>query len=91
MKKSLIIPLLSALLLGGSTAWAEEAFLNLTPAPKSITQSAGTFALKDAQGVSTSGLDEAMTAEVNSALAAINEATGLTLATTDAAVVTTSP
>ncbi len=88
MKKTLIIPLLSALLLGGSTAWAEEAFLNLTPAPKSITQSAGTFALKDAQGVTTDGLDEAMTAEVNSALAAINEATGLTLATTDAAVVT---
>lgn len=87
MKKA-IIPFLLGCLLGTSPVIAEEAFLNLTPAPKSIQQSSGQFDLKTVTGVTVNGLDEEMTAEVNSALAAINSATGLNLATTDATVVT---
>lgn len=86
--KKLFVPLLLGCLLGAPAAKAETAFLNLTPAPKSIKQSEGSFDLKKAGGVSTQGLDEVMTAEVNTALEAINAATGLNLAMTDATVIT---
>lgn len=86
--KKLMISLLATLLLGASPVKAEKAFLNLTPTPKSIKQSEGSFDLKTAQEVTLGNLDEEMTAEVNSALEAISNATGLDLHTTDATVIT---
>lgn len=86
--KKLIIHFLFGVLAAVPMGRAEVPFLNLTPAPKSITQTEGSFDLNQAEGVTISGLDDAMTNEVNSALAAINAATGLNLATTDAAVIT---
>lgn len=87
MKKP-IISFLLGILSVSPTLHAEVPFLNLTPAPKSLTQSEGSFDLKQVQGVTLSGLDEEMTGEVNSALEKINAATGLNLSTTDATVVT---
>ncbi len=86
--KKLIISFLFSAITACPAVRAEVPFLNLTPAPKSITQTEGVFDLKQAQGVTLSGLDEAMAGEVAAALETINAATGLTLATTDAAVQT---
>ncbi|MCM1310911.1 MAG: family 20 glycosylhydrolase [Bacteroides sp.] len=66
--KALIAAALIAL-----TASAEDAFINLTPTPKSMTVGEGQFVLAKGFGVDAAGHD----AEVDKFLADINRATGL--------------
>lgn len=87
MKKSIVSLLLGALV-ATPCAMAEQAFLNLTPTPKSIQQSSGEFNLGSVTGVTAAGLDESMQAELASALEAVNNATGLNLSVADASVAT---
>ena len=74
--------LLAGMLAIGGTAFANTEFINLTPAPKSITQTDGEYTLATGMTISTSNLSEDMTAEVTKFVEALNAATGLNATTT---------
>lgn len=76
MKPARLLTLLCLLLTFGLVQ-AADTFVNLTPRPKSITTGTGDYTLPAGLTVSTAGLSNEMTAEVNKFVTALNGATGL--------------
>ncbi len=85
--KSILTASLVALCLSAS---AQADFVNLTPAPKSMTQVEGSFTLTNGLTVRTAGLSTEMDAEVSKFVDALNAATGLnaTITTDSSASIT---
>ena len=85
--------LLSGLLAVSASMSAQADFINLTPAPKSMTVADGSFTLSSGMTVTTANLADEMKAEVDKFILDLNNATSLNAATTDAetATVTVTP
>lgn len=83
MKFRFLLSFLCALLTVGVLHAADDSFVNLTPTPKKMTVTSGSFTLPSGMKVSTAGLSAEMKSEVVRFVDALNSATGLGAVTVD--------